>query len=194
MQTQESQAVLRHRHLDGLPGLTSLDGEPELAVQHAGCGVDVGVGVYPRRHPHQDVLRHASGGRDFAQQGQLVEVVHNDATDAVVQGHLQLFPALVVAVKVDIVRRKLNPSGHRKLASRYDVKPQSLLLQQLGQRNVDEGFAGVDHRAAGVARLELCHEGAAGVPQGGLVEDVEGRTELLGQPDDVAASKHKVAL
>ena len=102
MESEEVEIGGGERLPDGVGGVAGLDGEAELAVQDAGCGVDVGVRVNAGREPEQNGLHHATTGGDVVEQVEFVEAVHDDASAAYFEGVFELLGRLVVAVEIDV--------------------------------------------------------------------------------------------
>ena len=147
--------------------------------------------VYAGREPQHDVLHDTAGPGQAVEQLHLAEVVHHDPADAVVQGHLQLFRPLVVAVEVDVFRGYCRRLGDCQLAARHHVEPQPFLAHQTAQRRVDERLRGVEDLAVRVPAAELADELPADLPQGRLVEHVERRAELGREVGRGAASQRQ---
>ena len=162
-------------------GVPRLDGEAELGIKDAGGGVDVGVRVDARRHPQQYVLGLASLAGQVVQQFQLVEAVHHDPADGLLQRLLQLLRRLVVAVEVHVLQRRAGVDNGGQLAAGNHVEAQPLLAEHAGQRGVDVRLAGVGHLGSGRAPAELSDEGTALGAYSRLVQHVDRRAVLVGQ-------------
>ena len=164
------------------------DGKAELGINDARRGVGVGVRVNARRHPHQNILRPPGAGADAFQQIQFVKAVHHDAPDA--GGHRlgQFRRRLVVAVKIDALRRHLGGQGHRQLAAGYHIQPQPLLGENPRQRRVDVGFGGVHRPRVGAAGGKGAGKLPAAGAQGGFVQHIKGRAVMFGQRRGIAAA------
>ena len=187
--------VGRGHHLPHrLFGVARLDGEAELAVQHAGGGEAVRVRVYGRRDPDEYGLRASGCSCGLVQQAQFVEAVDDEVADPPRDGLLDLVRRLVVAVEVH--GREVDPRSaeHGYLPARHDVEPQAEPRDVARERHVDERLAGVDDAAVGVAGAEGVEETLSLVAERRLVEDVERRAELAGERRNVAAADLEVAV
>ena len=159
---------------DGVGGVAGLDGEAELAVQDAGGGVDVGVGVNAGREPEQDGLHDAAPGGDVVEQVEFVEAVHDDASAADFEGVFELLGGLVVAVEIDAGHVGAGGYGHGEFATGDDVESESFFGDYLRNAGVDECLGCVEYAAVRVAGAEGVNELAAHAAQGGVVEDEQG--------------------
>jgi len=168
------------------------DGEAELGVLLPGAHELVGVCLDARRHPDEDP-RPGRGRRGRLQQaaetGHLVEGVHDDAADAVLEGGGQLARRLVVAVQDEALRGHAGRERHMELATGRDVEVHALLVGQPGHGPAQEGLGGVSD-AVPPGR----HSVPAGTAQVVLVVDEQRGPELLGQFQEVDAADVEVAL
>ena len=194
MQPSELEVLRRQPAAHGFGGVSGLDGEPELGVQDAGGGVNVGMGVNARGHPKEYVLFLSGVAGQPVQQVQFVEAVHHHPSDRMVQGFNQLLGGLVVAVEIDFVKRDAGADGGGQLAPGHHVEPHPLLLEQPGQRRVDVGLAGVADAAVGVTLSKLADELPAAGPNRLLVQNVDGRAVLLGQFQGAATADDQMAV
>jgi hypothetical protein len=97
-------------------------------------------------------------------------------------------------VEVDPLHGEADGAGYRQFPARDHVQAQALLGQEGGEPAPDVGLGRVDDGAIGVAGAEGLAVLAAGCPQLLLVEDVEGRAELLRQVDSVAAAEGQMTV
>jgi len=161
---------------DGLAGL--VQGQPELGVRAAGGLRLVGFRRDPRDDPDQHPLR--PGGQLF-QPVDVVEVVHHHASHPGVQGHGQLGGGLGVAVQVHAFGPGPRGQGHDQLTGPGDIDAQPLGGEQRVNRQAGERLRREHHLGVRVAGGEPLAHPAGLVPQPGLVHDVGGRAEALGE-------------
>ena len=101
VQALEVEVPRGHHIADGLIGLAGLDGEAELAVEHAGGREPVGVGVDGGRYADEDGLDASGGPGRVIENLELVEAVDDEVSDAQINGLAYLLGRLVVAMEVD---------------------------------------------------------------------------------------------
>ena len=139
---------------DGLGGVARFDGEAKLAVEDAGGGLFVGVGVDAGGDSQQHVLSRARGGGNFLQQSKLVEAIDDDAANVPLDGLFKLVGGLVAAVEVDQFLREVDGLGHGELAAGDHVQAQALLGEDLGDGGVHVCLTGVGDGGVWIALVE----------------------------------------
>ena len=180
---------------DRILGLTGLNGQAEFAIEHAGCGVRVGVGIDTGGDAQGDSLRSAFALKDFVQQGELMEVVDDDCADACLHCLFKLLGALVVAVEVDVGGIDARRLRGGQLTAANDVKADALFCQEAKQGDVGVRLGGVDDGAiAGVMGIEGCAELAGGVAEFCLIEHIEGSAARACEINGVKAADLKMAV
>ena len=100
-------------------------------------------------------------------------------------GPLDLVRGLVVAVEGDALGGHAGRERGGQLAAGADVEVEPFLVQPAHDGAREERLAGVEDVGVGA---EGAAPGPAARPEVGLVEDVGGRAELLGEPLDVDAA------
>ena len=184
----EVQIGLAERVPDSLFGLAGLDRETKLLVKHAGGGEQVRAAVNARRDAKQDLLRHALLPRHFVEQVDLVHAVDRDQADAVIQRLFQFYAALVVAVKVNRVRREAGGTDDGELSARHNVNAHALFRQNARQRRGGESFGRVRDVRVRILGLEPAHERPAHGADRVLVVNVKRRAEPGGERYDVTST------
>ena len=116
--------------------------------------------------------------RDVRDADDLLERVEDDPPDAGLDGPADLLGGLVVAVEGDALGGHAGGERGGQLAAGADVEVEPLLVQPAHDGAGEERLAGVED--VGV-RPERVAPGAAAGPEVGLVEEVGGGAELLGE-------------
>ena len=194
VEAKQLQVRVRQRLHHRLLRLPSFDSQAELGVEHARRRLRVRVGVDVGRDAQQHRLAFAERTGDAVQQRQLVEVIDHDAAHARLDRLAQLPGRLVVAVEEGALHGEAGGAGDCQLAAGDDVQPQPFLRHERCQPAPQVRLRGVGDGAVLVTRSERLAIGAAGLTQLLLVEDVEGRAELLRQVDGVTAAQGQVAV
>lgn len=163
----------------GLGGLPAGERDAELLVLVGGGDELVGVGLHADGDPDLDLLPLAQGLGDVRDPHDLLEGVEHDPPDAGLHGAGDLRDGLVVPVEGDALGS--HPGGERggKLSPGTDIEIQPFFLQPPHDGTREERLPRVEHIGVGP---EGGAPGARPRPEVGLVHDVRGRAELLGEP------------
>ena len=145
-------------------------------------------------HAQQDLLHRAPGGRQFAQAHELVLAVHHEIAHARVHGVKDVRVGLVVAVEEGPLHRESGLHRREDLAGRNHIDAHFLLPHDPVHMHKAGRLAGICGRrllaeAFGKGRLVQ----AAVFPDAVLIEQVQGRTETLGQIAYILARKAQMA-
>jgi len=73
------------------------------------------------------------------------------------------------------------------------IEPQAFFFKYKSQSSVQEGFGSIDDKCVIAILTELLPEFAAHVAKGKFIEKIQGRAELFGQLDDIAAADEEMA-
>ena len=84
--------------------LSGLQGKAKLRVDLSGADKAVGMGVDSGLDPHGNLSGHALFRRQLVQPFHLVQIIHNDHADAVVQGHVQFILGFIIPVETNLFR------------------------------------------------------------------------------------------
>ncbi len=165
----------------GLGGVPAGQRDAELLVLVGRGDELVGVGLDADRDPDQDLLPLPEALRDVGDTGDLLEGVEHDVAHAGLDGPGDLIDGLVVAVEGDAVGGHAGGEGGGQLAAGADVDVQPFLVQPAHDGTGEKRLARVEDVGVGpeggAPRTRAC-------PEVGLVEDVGGGAELLGELRD----------
>ena len=135
--------VPRSRH--GSREVASGDAEPELGVRLTGSHELVGVGFHTRsgadQHPWYEAVLGVKGHEAI----DLVEAVHDDATNARPACGAELVGGLVVPVQHEPVGRHTSGQRNVQLAASGHVDVHALFMGQPSHGNAQERLRGVGH-------------------------------------------------
>lgn len=132
----------------------------------------------------------SGGGFD---EGDLAEVVDDDAADAGLDGERELVGAFVVAVEVDGAHVDASSLENGDLSAGDGVEAEALVRDVAGEGAVEEGLRGVEDLGVLMLRAEGAERPLALAADGFLVVDVERRAVLAGELGEVTAANLEVA-
>ncbi|MNS46712.1 hypothetical protein D3C72_792210 [compost metagenome] len=193
LKAHPAQARVRLDEAHGRVELAAFEVEPELAVFLAGLDELVGVRLDAGRHAEQDARMRVELLGELGDEIQLVEVVDVDAARPRLEPHLELPDRLVVPLHHKRLGRHTGRQRGVHLAGGDHVHAEAFLVRDGHQGHGAVGLAGVEHAAARrVVGGEGLGVGAAGRPDGRLVEHVQGRAVGFRQLHHVATADHQV--
>src|SRR5439155_16197652 len=171
-----------------------LDAQAEFRVEIARREMRVRVRVDAGRDPEQDRGPDPALHREPGEEADLVEVVHDDAPDALREREAQLVLALVVAVEVDALAGEVDLRTDEELAGGDDVEADALVGEERQDQGRGVGLRGVaDDRRAGVAAREGVTIAAGPRENARLIEDIERRAVARREVSHVAAAHNEMA-
>src|SRR6185436_12108440 len=148
----------------------------------AGADLGVSMNVDARVQPQHDgylgtglVQTEGDLTGDLVEAADLVLVVeHNDA-NTLSQRIPQLLGCLVVAVEDHVRRRNTGPQPAIDLATRDDIQPDTVTMQDPDDRRREVGLAAVDDPRVRIALRKCAHHPLRPLMERGLIKYVERR-------------------
>ncbi|MNN14545.1 hypothetical protein D3C81_1276170 [compost metagenome] len=134
------------------------------------------VGFHPRRYAQQNIHGDAFLSGKRLKHMQLRKIVSHETADAGGYRHFQFIRRLVVAMKMDSLRRESRLKGRKQFALGDNVQGQALLLGQPAHRHDAERFAGISNLESQARCSEGVHIFTASLPHKSFIYDIQRRS------------------
>ena len=167
--------------MHGFEGAAVLDVKAELRVRLPGADKLVCVRINSRSCAHKYVHGGTMLSRNRTEHGNLLKVVQDNVTDARADRHLKLVRGLVVAMKIDSLRRKTGFQRDVKLAAGRDIQVKAFFLHDTAHGHGVEGFS---READYVLRVPLlkCSSKSAAIPANEDIRRKSANYDIVGRP------------